>query len=74
MAYIENPYERNIMNALEKLIAITEKLKDLPDGEEKTKLLNEVKELIPAAKEEVEVSERMMRIQVEHDLNIHSDD
>ncbi|QOC56379.1 hypothetical protein SEA_PAELLA_57 [Arthrobacter phage Paella] len=62
------------MNALEKLIAITEKLKDLPDGEEKTKLLNEVKELIPAAKEEVEVSERMMRIQVEHDLNIHSDD
>jgi hypothetical protein len=62
------------MDALAKLFAITEKLQNLPDGEEKTKLLNEAKELIAPAKEEVEISERLLQIETEHELGLHSED
>jgi hypothetical protein len=63
-----------IMDAMEKLIAILNKAKDLPDGEEKTRLLKEADDLIKPAKEEVELSERLMRIQLEHDFGITSED
>lgn len=62
------------MDAFEKLVAISNKLQNLPDGEEKTKLLNEAKELIPQAKEEVEINERLLRIQAEHDVGLRSED
>lgn len=62
------------MDALDKLIAITSKLQNLPDGEEKTKLLEEAKKLMTPAQEEVELSEKLLRIEMEHKFNIQSED
>lgn len=74
MDYIENPYERTMMDALETIQNLLEKASTLPEGEARQKLLDEVQALIPRAKEEVEISERLKRIEAEHSFNITSED
>lgn len=61
------------MDALEKLQEIVNKLMTA-DGEEKEKLLAEAKDLMGPAKEQVEISERMKRVELEHQFGITSED
>lgn len=61
------------MDALERLQELVNKLMTA-EGEEKDKLLAEVKELMNPAKEQVEISERLMRVELEHQFGISKDD